>query len=59
MQRIRRNFVKAQEIQAQNKLELRQIGIGRRSEKNDLKKTHANSYTLGVFSVGINYIVIN
>ena len=33
--------------------------MGRQSEKNDLKKTHANSYTLGTFSVDINYIVIN
>ena len=31
----------------------------RQSEKNDLKKTHAISYTLGTFSVDINYIVIN
>ena len=33
--------------------------MGRQSEKNDLKKTHAVSYTLGTFSVDINYIVIN
>ena len=33
--------------------------MGRQSEKNDLKKTHAISYTLGTFSVDINYIVIN
>ena len=33
--------------------------MGRQSEKNDLKKTHAISYTLEIFSVDINYIVIN
>ena len=33
--------------------------MGRQSEKNDLKKIHAISYTLGIFSVDINYIVIN
>ena len=33
--------------------------MGRQSEKNDLKKTHAISYTLGTFSVNIIYIVIN
>ena len=33
--------------------------MGRQSEKNDLKKTHAISYILGTFSVDINYIVIN
>ena len=33
--------------------------MGRQSEKNDLIKTHANSYILGTFSVDINYSVIN
>ena len=33
--------------------------MGRQSEKNGLKKTHAVSYTLGNFSVDINYIVRN
>ena len=35
------------------------LHMGRQSEKNDLKKTHAISYTLGTFSVDTNYIVIN
>ena len=33
--------------------------MGRQSEKNDLKKTHAISYTLGTFSVDMKYILIN
>ena len=37
----------------------RRVAMGRQSEKYDLKKTHAISYTLGIFSVEINYIVIN
>ena len=28
-------------------------------EQNDFKKIHANSYTLKIFSVDTNYIVIN
>ena len=33
--------------------------MGRLSEKNYLKKTYAISYTLGIFSVDINYIIMN
>ena len=35
------------------------VSMGRKSEKNDLKKTQANSSILGTFSIDINYIVIN
>ena len=38
---------------------MKAVSMGRQSEKNDLKKAHAISYTLGTFSVDINYIVIN
>ena len=37
----------------------RSWGMGCQSEKNDLKKTRANSYTLVTKLVDINYIVIN